>query len=134
MIAGIRAHWDGLFAFGAPDVQVVNVTKDAICVRDATLPESSGQPQPSIARMIGLGPNDPLPKEIEVPQPKIPRESQQEQDTRNNEIDPHKYYPQNLYREPFIKLPNPIKMDVEKMMAARKNLGSDTDDKEDKST
>ena len=29
-VAEVRAHWDGLFQFGGPDVQVINVTKDAI--------------------------------------------------------------------------------------------------------
>ncbi len=40
-VAGVRAHWDGLFLFGAPDVAVVNVTKDAIWSRMAALPEAS---------------------------------------------------------------------------------------------
>ena len=29
MIAGVRTHWDGLFALGV-DVTVVDVTKDAV--------------------------------------------------------------------------------------------------------
>lgn len=36
-IAGVRAHWDGLFQFGV-DVAVVNVTKDAIWYRKASTP------------------------------------------------------------------------------------------------
>ncbi len=42
-IAGIRAHWDGLFLWGAPDGVVVNVTKDAIWSREAAIPESTGR-------------------------------------------------------------------------------------------
>ncbi len=41
--ADVRAHWDGLFLYGAPDVVVVNVTKDAIWHREAALPGFSGQ-------------------------------------------------------------------------------------------
>ena len=40
--ADVRAHWDGLFLYGAPDVVVVNVTKDAIWHREAALPGFSG--------------------------------------------------------------------------------------------
>ena len=39
MVAGVRTHYNGLFAFGAPDVVVVNVTKKAIWTRKAALPE-----------------------------------------------------------------------------------------------
>ena len=30
IVAGIRVHYSGLFQFGAPDIVVVNVTKDAV--------------------------------------------------------------------------------------------------------
>ena len=40
--ADVRAHWDGLFLYGAPDVVVVNVTKDAIWHREAALPGIRG--------------------------------------------------------------------------------------------
>jgi len=116
VIAGIRAHWDGLFVFGAPDVMVVNVTKDAIWTRRAALPEDGGMVRPDFKKIFG----EPLPKEITMPQPKIPREQQQEQYTRDMEIDPHKYYPPDVYREPLTKLPEHITFDVEKMMAARR--------------
>jgi len=116
VIAGIRAHWDGLFVFGAPDVMVVNVTKDAIWARKAVLPEDGGMVRADPRMLFG----NPLPKEIVVPQPKIPREEQQEQYTRDLEIDPKKYYPPDVYRDPVTKLPNPIKIDLEKMMASLK--------------
>ena len=66
--AGVREHWDGLFAFGAPDVMVVNVTKDAIWIRDAALPGLAGSPRPNIAEMFPGGP-DTMPDEMELPQP-----------------------------------------------------------------
>jgi hypothetical protein len=47
-----------------------------------------------------------------VPQPRLPREQQQEQLTRDLEIDPHKYYPPDVYREPLTKLPNSQLVDL----------------------
>src|SRR5271165_3658141 len=109
--ADVRAHWKGLFLYGAPDVAVVNVTKDAIWHRMAALPGFSGQPLPKPTLMFG----DPLPIATGmgvVPQPRLPREEEQEQETRDHEIDPHKYYPPDVYREPITKLANPELVDL----------------------
>jgi len=112
--ADIRTHWDGLFLYGAPDVVVVNVTKDAIWHRYAALPGFTGQSLPNPTLLFG----DPLPiatgKGI-VPQPRLPREQQQEQLTRDLEIDPKKYYPPDVYREPIKKLANPEEVDLLEM-------------------
>jgi len=119
--AGIRAHWDGLFLYGAPDVMVVNVTKDAIWGRMAVLPGMTGANVPHPRKLLNLG-DGPLPDKVLVPQPKIPREEQQEQLTRDLEIDPKKYYPEDVYREPLTKLPEDLafsKADIEGMIAAR---------------
>jgi len=97
---------DGLFLYGAPDVAVVNVTKDAIWHRMAALPQFAGQSLPNPTLLFG----DPLPIATDmgiVPQPRLPREKQQEQLTRDLEIDPKKYYPPDAYREPLTTLPNP---------------------------
>src|SRR5271165_1884577 len=119
--ADVRASWDGLFLYGAPDVAVVNVTKDAIWHRMAALPGFSGAAFPSPTLLFG----DPLPvatgKGI-VPQPRLPREQQQEQLTRDLEIDPHKYYPPNVYREPIKKLADPEEVDL---FALAKVMGLD---------
>ena len=115
--ADVRAHWDGLFLYGAPDVVVINVTKDAIWHREAALPGFSGQSLPSPTLLFG----DPLPIATGmgvVPQPRLPREQQQEQLTRDLEIDPHKYYPPDVYREPLTKLPNPQLVDLREMARA----------------
>jgi ribonuclease Z len=109
--ADVRAHWDGLFLYGAPDVVVVNVTKDAIWHREAALPGFAGQSFPNPTVLFG----DPLPlatgKGI-VPQPRLPREEQQEQLTRDLEIDPRKYYPPDVYREPLTRLADPLEVDL----------------------
>ena len=112
--AGVRAHWDGLFLYGAPDVAVVNVTKDAIWHRMAALPGFAGQPLPNPTLLFG----DPLPFATGigiVPQPRLPREEQQEQLTRDLEIDPQKYYPPDVYREPLTKLAEPQEVDLIEM-------------------
>ena len=112
--ADIRAHWKGLFLYGAPDVVTVNVTKDAIWQRDAVLPGFAGQPLPPPTLLFG----DPLPLNTGqgvVPQPRLPREQQQEQLTRDLEIDTHKYYPPDVYRQPLTKLPNPQLVDLMEM-------------------
>jgi hypothetical protein len=52
----------------------------------------------------------------------MPREVQQEQYTRDMEIDPAKYYPPDVYREPMKQLPEDLafsKDDLEGMIAAR---------------
>jgi len=113
-IAGIRAHWKGLFLWGAPDGVVVNVTKDAIWSRKAAIPESTGQNPPPFAMLAG----DPLPKEFVVPRPRRTREEQQEQYTRDTEIDPKKYIPEDVYRDPLVKLPDPMVLDLEAMVKA----------------
>ena len=113
-IAGIRAHWKGLFLWGAPDGVVVNVTKDAIWSRKAAIPESTGQNPPPFAILTG----EPVPKELTVPQPRRTREEQQEQYTRDTEIDPKKYIPEDVYREPLVQLPDPMVIDLEEMMKA----------------
>lgn len=87
MVAGVRAHWDGLFQFGL-DVGVVNVTKDAVWYRKAVLPDLSGQVPPmremiQKAAILGM----PLPTEFPFPEPRRTHEEQQEQLTRDLELD-----------------------------------------------
>jgi ribonuclease BN (tRNA processing enzyme) len=119
--AGVRAHYDGLFLYGAPDVVVVNVTEEAIWARKAAIPGMTGANVPHPRQLLGLG-DGPLPDGVPLPQPRLPREEQQEQYTRDNEIDPAKYYPPDVYRQPTTKLPEDLafsKEDLEGMIAAR---------------
>jgi hypothetical protein len=46
MVAGIRVHYKGMFAFGI-DHTVVNVTKDRVWIREAAWPESSNSARPN---------------------------------------------------------------------------------------
>jgi ribonuclease Z len=117
-IAEIRSHWDGLFMWGGPDVQVLNVTKDAIWAREAALPDG-----PAVASMdprwfIPEGAK--LPEKMEMPQPKMQREAQQEQFLRDMEIDPHKYYPEDVDRAQVQSWPEEgMSLEPRKMLKAR---------------
>ena len=114
-IAGIRAHWDGLFVWGAPDGVIVNVTKDAVWAREGVIPDSTGQNPPPFAKMFP----GKVPDKLVVPQPRIPREEQQEKYTRDNEVDPKKYLPEDVYRDPLIKLDDPMELDLKQMMGTQ---------------
>jgi ribonuclease Z len=115
-VAEVRANWDGLFQFGGPDIQVVNVCKDYVWSREAAIPEGAAV-SPLDPRWLVKGP---LPEKIQLPNPKMPREEQQEQFLRDMEIDPHKYYPADVDREPFQKWPKEgFALEPKKMLRAR---------------
>jgi len=118
LIGGIRTHWDGLFVIGAPDVQVVNVTKDAIWSREAVLPELAGISQLKPDEMVKAMELDEMPDVIEFPPAKMPREEQQIEYLREMEIDPSKYYPKDVNRDLILESP-PIKVNVKEIMAAK---------------
>jgi ribonuclease Z len=118
VIGGIRTHWDGLFVIGAPDVQVVNVTKDAIWSREAVLPELAGISQLKPDEMVKAMELDEMPDVIEFPPAKMPREEQQIEYLREIEIDPSKYYPEELNRELILESPK-ISVNVKEILAAK---------------
>lgn len=108
--AGIRTHWDGLFVIGAPDEKVINVTKDAIWAREASLQGLANLKKPAPADALalawdtsrGLG-------HMLLPKVKIPRE-QQEAFVRKLEIDPTKYYPPEVNRPLVLEMPSTVDM------------------------
>ena len=125
-IAEIRAHWKGLFMWGGPDCQILNITKDAIWTREAALPE--GAAIASLDPRWLMPPDMPLPDKMELPRPKIPREEQQEQFLRDMEIDPHLYYPPDVDRPIVQTWPEEgFFLEPKKMLKAR---GIDVDDDE----
>ena len=87
-IAEIREHWKGPFHFGAPDMVVVNVTKDSIWVRDGVIPDYPNVKAPSAAKSIEKY------QGLIVPVPVYQREELQSQFIRDAEIDPDIYYPE----------------------------------------
>lgn len=118
-IAEIRAHWDGLFLQGGPDIKVINVTKDAIWERMALRPENAAIQPPNMRDMF---PEGHIPDTVQIPKPRLPREEQQDAYLREREIDPNKYYPDDVKRpltqhydeETFV-------LDIKALIAAREH-------------
>ncbi|WP_461512903.1 guanitoxin biosynthesis MBL fold metallo-hydrolase GntH [Rhizobium mongolense] len=113
--AGIRVHYKGLFQFGAPDVVVVNVTKDAIWSRKAAIPDSGNMTRPSPAEAVELFGLTPTNLKVTFPNPRNPLADQLEPETLNGDIDPKKYYPPDVYREPHKDYPRDYTIDVREM-------------------
>ena len=123
-VAEVRAHWPGMFIFGAPDVVVVNVTKDAIWARKADLPR--GSQSGSLDPRIIFPPGQPMPDKLRMPDPARPREQQQEQFLRDMEIDPDEYYPPDANRELSTVWPKEgVYLDVKQLLKAK---GVEVDD------
>jgi ribonuclease Z len=116
MVAGVRAHWDGLFQFGAPDVVVVNVTKKAIWTRKAALPESANFARPSRKEAIDLFNLSVTNTTVNFPNPRHVYSDIEGPVPRNQEFDPKDYYPPDVYRKPDPVWPKNFKIDVVKML------------------
>ena len=83
--AEIRNLWKGPFHLGAPDMVVVNLTRDKVWVREGVVPRypSMSPPKFDIAAMGGLV----------IPAPRHKREDIQQQSIRDAQISPDDYYP-----------------------------------------
>jgi ribonuclease Z len=119
MVAGIRTHWDGLFQFGAPDVVVVNVTKDAIWTRRAALPEDANFCRPSKKEAVELFDLSLTHTTVDFPNPRTSLAENEGPVPRNVEYDPHLYYPPDVYRKPDPVFPKNFKIDIKQMMAEK---------------
>jgi ribonuclease Z len=119
ILAGIRQHYNGFFQFGAPDVVVVNVQKDAIWTRRAALAEAANAAKPSPAEAKELF--DISPKHLEVvwPEPKNGLLDIEDADARDEEIDKDDYYPAEVDRDLVMQLPQPFKIEIPKMVAEK---------------
>ncbi len=89
-VAEVRYHWKGPYHFGAPDGIVVNVTKDAIWVREGVLPKFPNNRAPQFNFDNG---------QLIVPHPTTSREEIQEPFVREQQIDPDLYYPADYMPE-----------------------------------
>ncbi len=94
MIAGVRRHYQGLFAFGIDHV-VVNVTKDQIWIREAALPDTTNVARPDMQWMIENVFGGTVPGEVTVANPVA---ATQEQSIRDLEIDPALFTPADQMR------------------------------------
>jgi ribonuclease Z len=110
--AGIRAHYSGLFQFGAPDVVVVNVTKDAVWSRKAALPDGGNMTRPSPADAVELFDLSPANLKVTFPNARRQLADLVEADVLAGDIDPKKYYPPDVYRVPNKDYPKDFTVDV----------------------
>ena len=116
-VAEVRAHWKGMFIFGAPDVMVVNVTSDSIWARKAAIPPGSASGSMDPRAMFPPGQ---LPDKLRLPDPVRPREMQQEQFLRDMELDPEDFYPPDADRDISTQWPEEgVEMDVETLLRAK---------------
>ena len=104
-LAGIRTHRDGLFAYGAPDGVIVNVTKDAIWVRDAALPESTSTRRPSTTAELQAMFGGDVPKTLKIPKSKWALDELVDEETWANEIPVNAFTPQGIQRDLVRKFP-----------------------------
>ena len=118
MVAGIRVHWKGLFQFGAPDVVVVNVHKDAIWTRKAAIADGANFARPSSKEAIELFDLSLTNTTIKFPNPKHTTLMEIEGDVpRNVEFDPKLYYPPDVYRKPNPVWPHNYTIELKDMIA-----------------
>jgi ribonuclease Z len=94
ILAGIRSHYRGLFAFGVDNV-VVNVTKDAIWIRDAALPETGNIARADTQWLVQHNFGGTVPGELLVDNPVV---ASQERSVRDLEIDPDVFTPADQIR------------------------------------
>ncbi|EME63615.1 MULTISPECIES: guanitoxin biosynthesis MBL fold metallo-hydrolase GntH [Rhodococcus] len=98
MLAGVRLHYKGMFAFGI-DHTVVNVTKDHVWIREAAFPETTNIVRPSPEWLLHTNFDDELPEPSTVTNPFF---ANQEQSVRDLEIDPALFTPEDQMR-PFAR-------------------------------
>lgn len=119
MVAGIRTHWDGLFQFGAPDVIVVNVTKDAIWTRRAALPDDANFSRPAKKDAIALFDLSLTHTTVDFPNPQNSITDLEGPVPRNVEFDPRHYYPPDVYRKPEPAFPKDFKIDIKQVVSEK---------------
>ena len=107
--AGVRTHYRGLFLYGAPDGVVVNVTKDAVWSREASIPAMTGMVLPNIAKTIREQTDG---KSLRFPPVDHTREDQQDRAWRDMEIDPSEYMPTDVDRPMITELPDLLKKPI----------------------
>jgi ribonuclease Z len=114
-IAEVRTHYKGMFAFGF-DHQVVNVTKDAIWIRQAALPDTANNAKPNPQWMVKEMFGGVIPKEIVFPTPKYTLAENISPDLRALSYNPDIYTPPDMQRKWVNEWPKDLKMSPAQMM------------------
>ena len=113
MVAGVRTHYRGMFAFGV-DRTVVNVTKERIWIREAAFPETSGTNRPDPAWTLQNEFDGHAPDPVMATNPIL---RCQEQFVRDQEIDPALFTPADQMRQ-FARLPAQFPMNPAQTLLA----------------
>ena len=114
-VAEVRTHWKGMFAFGI-DLTVVNVTKDAIWIREAAVPDIANTTKPNPQWMVQELFGGVVPKEIVFPNPQHTIAAVQEQAVRDLEVDPEKFTPPDQIRKWVREWPTDLKINPAMLM------------------
>ena len=99
-----------MFTFGI-DHTVVNVTKDALWIREAALPDTANTTKPNPQWMVQELFGGVVPKEIVFPNPKNSIPEIQEQSVRDLEIEPETFTPPDQIRKWVREWPAGLKID-----------------------
>ena len=112
MIAGVRTHYEGMFAFGI-DHTVVNVTKDKLWIREAALPETSNTARATPEWLLANQFDGQMPADVEVKNPFI---ANQDQSVRDLEFPPEVYTPADQMRQWAHPLPPEFRLKTSMMV------------------
>lgn len=116
-VAEVRTHYRGMFAFGV-DNTVVNITKDALWIRESAIPKSANTTKPNPKWMVAELFGGVIPQQISLPKPQFTAEDNQEQSIRDLEIKPEVFTPPDQDRKWVREYPN-VKMDPASMMGPK---------------
>ena len=98
VLAGIGTHWDGLFAFGAPDGVVVNVTAEAIWNREASMPESANNRRATGLSELRTMFGGEIPETLEIPHAQYTFAELNTEEALSHEISAEVFAPANVQR------------------------------------
>ena len=105
----------GMFAIGI-DHTVVNVTKDAIWIREAALPDTANTTRPNPQWMVQEMFGGVVPKEITLPPPAHTVAEVQSQEIRDLEIKPDLFTPPDQIRPWVREWPKDLKINPAMLM------------------
>ncbi|HOU40873.1 MAG TPA: ribonuclease Z, partial [Promineifilum sp.] len=112
MMAGVRMHYPGQFAFGI-DHTVVNVTRDRLWIREAALPETTNTARATSEWLLQNEFDGTVPPPVIAQNPFSPI---QEQYIRDQEIDPALFTPADQMRQWAHPLPPTFPLDPAKTL------------------
>ena len=107
-LAGIGTHWDGLFAFGAPDGVVVNVTAEAIWNREASTPGSANNRRATALSELRTMFGGEIPETLEIPHAQYTFAELNTEEALSHEISAEVFAPANVQRPLVREFPSTL--------------------------